>query len=221
MGLSHHKGEGFEERAGPSSPISGRKESKTLQLGRRFSLVSVSVPFFLFCCHLLKPMLWACRSCSKKFIKLCSLAISNGIVLKLKNTSTCFYTALISVPVPQSFSPEESVCVLCLSPPSLFILQCQTCLSSHLYTPLLRVTHSSSSSVCPAILQITLLLLFPNKLTFLPLASVPDVTFPPSSSRCLTLHLLPSLLPLQTSLSPPPLLPPSSPPPLLFSPSLA
>lgn len=43
--------------------------------------------------------------------------------------------------------------------------------------PLFRVTHGSSSSVCPAILQMTLL---PNKLSFLPLASVPSVTFPPS-----------------------------------------
>lgn len=71
-------------------------------------------------------------------------------------------------------------------------------------TPLYRVAHSSSSSVCPAILQMTLL---PNKLSFLPLPSVPSVTFPPSLPSP---HTAPASLPLSvpspnvTTLPPPP-----------------
>lgn len=81
-------------------------------------------------------------------------------------------------------------------------------------TPLYRVAHSSSSSVCPAILQMTLL---PNKLSFLPLPSVPSVTFPPSlpSPHTAPASLLLSVpSPNVTTLPPPPS-------PLLFSPSLA
>lgn len=107
-----------------------------------------------------------CLICRKN----CGFRIYKHIILSFESAS------MISEAVPPSFSPKDTISVVCLLP--LYLYSNVKLVPPSINTRLFRVTRSSSS-VCPAILQMTLLFL--PKQTYLPSPSplLPTSLFPP------------------------------------------
>lgn len=142
-------------------------------------------------------------------------------IQKRTNTSYLVFesASMISVPIPPSSRPDETVSILFL----LYLYSNVTLVPLSLTSRLFRVTHSSSS-VCPANDFLPKQTYLPSPSPVLP-TSLSLPFFPPAAPHPTPTstplpHTAPASLPLSAP-SPNVTVPLPSNPPLLFSPSLA